>query len=427
MDEDMRVALVSLVGEGVFRARCLPLRADGTSKGRISPRDLARGFTALGELATRGRLNRVPQNVWRKLIRAKCFTEPAYELLDRHTQNVDIVALTNEFSRERVDVPCPLPVKLYNEFMISVDCWDREAHSKYSCPLKYKRMYKRIFHMLIDTWVYTFVCVYMTICCKEPGLGYTMPKRPFNRSLRSALADELAMPLRARRKKGGRPMKVSRFKLSHLSPEMVLGHTPIPMKDLPLKSRWASNRAECKECRRQKRYPRNAGNHVISKKHLAKPKATHVCAECRPHCPLHLGHCFISHHMHVWAVFEELDRRDAEVEEELEEELEEEEAALVVAPTAARVQTRADSAGELIAGTSSGAAGQLVEGGRVQDDVFGKGTLVSFCCTHGIEGGKCTKGCNATNAFTFATLKLDSGALLSGPAGRRGKEHLTPL
>ncbi|KAK3278857.1 hypothetical protein CYMTET_13233 [Cymbomonas tetramitiformis] len=307
IDDDMRVALFMLLGEEAARRICLPFRhrTAKASAGAVELRKAHPRRTLTEKDTARECVNRVSIDMLRKLLRANCFNSTAIAWLHEVSAH-NVKSVAEEFVRETYDVRCPLPVKIYNEFMVAVDKWNQEAHSTHSCPLKFRRLHKRIFLKLLESWIYAYVCLVMFVVVKMPELEYKLPRRPFNRWLRSNLADELAFEQRtiyATASKAGRRGKV-RLSIQWMKPSSVLEHTPVTIKSMGTKLKRFENRAECVECRRLGKWSKSKTTRAICKKRLSVPKATHACVQCQPPCPLHLGKCFISHHMHVWGMKE---------------------------------------------------------------------------------------------------------------------------
>ncbi|KAK3281057.1 hypothetical protein CYMTET_11128, partial [Cymbomonas tetramitiformis] len=55
--------------------------------------------------------------------------------------------------------------------------------------------------------------------------------------------------------------------------------------------------------------------------------------------------------------------------------------------------------------TKSSDSPKIQAGSRIQDDIFGRGTVLSLCCTHSLASGKC----NSCTHCAFALVKYDSG------------------
>ena len=164
--------------------------------------------------------------------------------------------LRKEKSGRRCEVPCPVPVKLYNQFMGGVDLTD-SRRKLYSCSRKSRRWWMRLFYFLVDVSVINahILTRESPQCCKMPLKEFIME-----------LAKHLMSMHNSKKRKGrissdGPPS--SRFCDRHFSKKV----------SKPLVCRVCSSERKC-------------------------VRTSFVCKECNPNNPVHLcpSPCFTIYH-----------------------------------------------------------------------------------------------------------------------------------
>mmetsp|Transcript_8597 Transcript_8597/g.11634 ORF Transcript_8597/g.11634 Transcript_8597/m.11634 type:complete len:701 (+) Transcript_8597:1023-3125(+) len=202
-------------------------------------------------------------------------------------------ALSGEkWSENKYSVNGPWIVRLYNDYMGSVDGFNRDGQTTYHEVMRCTRYWKVVFSFLLQTWIYSSFCIYMLLLVKNgEGFGKKIGKSP-QKDFRVVLANQLAAEQRAIyhvcRKAGNKACEPCQYTPECLAD--VARHQVIPLKNMTKRFKYFRNRAKCFQCKAR--------------------VTSHGCIECQ--IPLCQGNCSMFYHKWLWTLEKEVnDDEDA--------------------------------------------------------------------------------------------------------------------